>query len=109
MSERSDADVLREAAEVLETAVAAGTELPVEARQRLNAAVVRLFATDAERGQGVPPFSADRSEAPSATEIMIAVTEFLAATEIELFELGMWQTWGGVSAASKGESADGNA
>jgi hypothetical protein len=36
---------------------------------------------------------------------MVAASAFLAACEVELFELGMWQTWGGVSAgAEKGVS-----
>ena len=58
-----------------------------------------------------PPFpSPEAGDSPTATDVMVAASEFLAASEIELFELGMWQTWGGVSAAQapapKGDSND---
>lgn len=109
MSEvRIPSELLREAAELLERAVTdSQQELPAEDLQRLLAAAVRLFVAGIERGGRVAPFpSAGNGEPPTATEVMVATTEFLAALDLELFELGMWQTWGGVRVgdASKGAS-----
>lgn len=30
---------------------------------------------------------------PTATEVAVTVSALLAAARIEVFELGMWQTW----------------
>src|ERR1700704_5378207 len=87
---------LRDAAELLERAVSdPNREIPVEDLQRLLAAAVRCFAAGVERGTGEAPFPGDGTgESPTATEVMVASTEFLAALDIEVFELAMWQTWG---------------
>jgi hypothetical protein len=99
-----ETDVLAQAAEVLERAIAEhDTELPAESLQRLLAAAIRLFVARIERGSGVAPFPRGTSDiAPTATDVMVATTEFLAASEVELFELGMWQTWGGVGIGQAG-------
>ena len=95
-----DTTSLRAAAELLENALAEpGLELPEGDLRRLFAAAVRLFVARLERGgksEGVSPFPPEDEGAPSTTEVMIAASEFLAAAEVELFELGMWQTWGGI-------------
>jgi hypothetical protein len=98
--QRLPSEVMAEASDLLERAIAgSGVELPAGELQRLLAAAVRLFVARIERGSGAPPFPpAGAGQAPTATDVMVAATEFLAATEIELFELGMWQTWGGVHA-----------
>jgi hypothetical protein len=104
------AGVLEEAAELLERAVdQQDPELPAEILQRLLAASVRLFVARLERGTGIAPFPRiGSSRAPTATDVMVAATEFLAACEIELFELGMWQTWGGVGTARAAASEGGS-
>ena len=102
-------DALAEAAELLESAaVDRDLELPSADLQRLLAAAVRHFVAAAERGDAVPPFPPEGEGTPTATEIMVATTSFLAATDVELFELGMWQTWGTVNVAAPAAERDPN-
>ena len=50
----------------------------------------------------------------TATEVMVTVTAMLKAVNLQVFELGMWQTWAGsyalsfVQARPINEGADGN-
>lgn len=94
--------LLLRAATALEHAVASGEEaVTPDALQRILAAGIRLYVARVERGAQDPPFpAAAGAPVPTATEVLVAVTDMLAACEIELFELGMWQTWGGVRVAS---------
>jgi hypothetical protein len=58
------------------------------------AKAVRLYAERAvEVEGGLPAFPAD---APmTATEVMVTVTAMLKAVNLQVFELGMWQTFTG--------------
>jgi len=60
------------------------------------AKAVRLYAERATESEGgLPAFPAD---APmTATEVMVTVTAMLKAVNLQVFELGMWQTWSGKS------------
>jgi hypothetical protein len=60
------------------------------------AKAVRLYAERAtEAENGLPAFPAD---APmTATEVMVTVTAMLKAVNLQVFELGMWQTFTGKS------------
>jgi hypothetical protein len=72
-------------------------EAPPEELQRVLAAAIKAYTARVEAGERLSPLppAGDPLEV-SATEVLVAVTDMLAACEIELFELGMWQTWGGV-------------
>lgn len=61
--------------------------------QELMAAAVRLYAArvDAEGPLPVFPESADIT----ATETLVAATAILKGSNLQLFELGMWQAWSG--------------
>jgi hypothetical protein len=61
--------------------------------QELVLDVVRTYAERAEGGlEGpFPP-----GEIPTPTEVLVLVTDLLEAADIGVFELGMWQTFGGV-------------
>jgi hypothetical protein len=62
--------------------------------QNMLAQAVRLYAERAaELEGGLPAFPADASM--TATEIMVATTAMLKAVNLQVFELGMWQTWSG--------------
>src|ERR1700710_1434473 len=92
---------LAEAVELSERAIDdRDLALPTADLQRLMAAAVRNLVAATERGKAFPPFPPEGEGAPTATEIMVATTAFLAATDVELFELGMWQTWGNVNVAA---------
>jgi hypothetical protein len=62
--------------------------------QALLAAVVRIYAERAEaRDEPLAAFPPDAGV--TATHAMLAVTAILKAANVQLFELGMWQSWSG--------------
>lgn len=60
--------------------------------QQLLGAAVRVYAACRERDAAVGPI--DTSAAPTATEVLMAVSALLDAVDVEPFELGLWTTWG---------------
>ena len=62
--------------------------------QDMLANAVRLYAERAaELTAPCPPF---RPTPPmTATDVMVTVTAMLKAVNLQVFELGMWQAWGG--------------
>lgn len=67
-----------------------GSEVPVETIQRILTLGVKLYAAKVEQEETqYAPFD----QQVSATEVMIAVTSMLKAADVELFELGLWQSW----------------
>jgi hypothetical protein len=72
-------------------------QAPPEELQRALAAAIKAYVARVEAGERLSPVPADGDPmALTATDVLVAVTDMLAACEIEVFELGMWQTWGGV-------------
>jgi hypothetical protein len=64
--------------------------------QTMLAQAVRLYAERAAEAEGaLPAFPPDASM--TATEVMVTVTAMLKAVNLQVFELGMWQTWSGRS------------
>jgi hypothetical protein len=61
--------------------------------QRSLAMLVREYARRADENREMPPFPPEHGV--TATEAMITVSAILAATNLQLFELGMWQSWAG--------------
>ena len=62
--------------------------------QALFAAAVRIYAERAEaRDEPLAAFPANAGV--TATHAMVAATAMLKAVNVQLFELGMWQTWSG--------------
>ena len=64
---------------------------PMQDVQKLLALAVRLYVANYHAGQEIPIFP-ERSGV-SATDVMIACTRMLEAVNVQLFELGMFQTW----------------
>ncbi len=58
--------------------------------QRLLTAAVRLYSTKAEREGGFP---AVQRGSLTATDAMIASSALLASANVQVFELGLWQSW----------------
>jgi hypothetical protein len=61
-----------------------------EELQRLITAVVRLYAAKAEADgafQAAPP------GVLTATEVMVVAAALLKAANVNVFELGLWQSW----------------
>ena len=68
--------------------------LPSDAElARMLARAVRLFAERYTERDGT--LAAFPHDAVTATQAMVAVTAILKAVNIQVFELGMWQTFGG--------------
>jgi hypothetical protein len=62
--------------------------------QAALANAVRAYAERAaERDGGLSAFPAQASV--TATEVMVTVTAMLKAVNLQVFELGMWQSWVG--------------
>jgi hypothetical protein len=74
---------------------AAVTALPNEDLQQLLAVVVREFAQRLEGDAALRAFPTNASTDLSATEVLMTVSAMLRSSNIELFELGMWQAWSG--------------
>jgi hypothetical protein len=72
--------------------------------QELLASAIRLYVGCLELDPSLPAFPGG-SEAPSATDALMAVTAILNAVQIEPFELGLWATWGFTGADERGEEA----
>ena len=73
--------------------ISGGPPLTTNEIQDLMAAAVRLYAArvDAEGPLPVFPEGADIT----ATETLVAATAILKGSNLQLFELGMWQAWSG--------------
>ncbi|HZT24347.1 MAG TPA: hypothetical protein VFA57_01475 [Pseudolabrys sp.] len=62
--------------------------------QAMLATAVRLYAERAAENDR--PLAAFAPDAPvSATEVMVACTAMLKAVNLQVFELGLWQSWSG--------------
>lgn len=62
--------------------------------QDLLAAAIKSYAARAEASdEPLPAFSAQSGV--TATEAMLAVSAIMKAVNVQVFELGMWQSWSG--------------
>jgi hypothetical protein len=57
------------------------------------AGLIRVFGVRAEENPNLLPFPEGHDV--TATEAMISVSAILRALNLQLFELGMWQSWTG--------------
>ncbi|MFN4281060.1 MAG: hypothetical protein ACK4NA_00325 [Alphaproteobacteria bacterium] len=65
-----------------------------DALQTLLAALVTLYAAKIEAGHKFPPIKPN-IQACSATDIMILTSQLLKVGNLQVFELGMWQSYTG--------------
>ncbi len=70
-----------------------GEPIPEEVIQAGMTALVRLYAVKFQLGERLSPFP-DNNTVP-ATAAMIMCTAMMRAVNVEVFELGMWQSWSG--------------
>jgi hypothetical protein len=63
-----------------------------EALQKLIAAVCRLYTARRQAGEEFAPVP---KNSITATDVMITASGLLRATDLAVFELGMWQNWTG--------------
>ena len=94
----TESDLSSEATQLagaLERALAAGQNdaLSDDALQALMAALCRTYGAQIEAGREVLPLK-DRTSVTS-TDIMTTASGLLRASNLAVFELGMWQSWTG--------------
>ena len=83
------------AAASMETALAAGglESLSNDSLQKLLAAAVKIYAAKREAGESFLPLTAAGRVTP--TDIMVTSSQMLRSGNLQVFELGMWQSWTG--------------
>ncbi len=86
------AEALRVAA-MIESALAEGDLecLQPHAQQALIGALCKLYAANAEAGNRYPVVGG--RTAVTATDAMVMCGALLKAVDLQVFELGMWQSW----------------
>jgi len=91
--EGASADAKRLAA-VLEAGIVDGKLdlVSAEALQKLIAAACRVYTARVEAGEAIMPVP---KHSISATDVMVTASGLLKATDLAVFELGMWQSWTG--------------
>jgi hypothetical protein len=79
----------------LEVAVATGCAgaLPDEPMRQLMTALIKVHAVKFDEGQR--PALIDMHGGVSATAVLVATSALMKAANLEIFELGMWQSWSG--------------
>jgi len=83
-------------AQQLQREIAAGNDqiLTFEALEELLTALCTIYSGDVEqRGQLTP---IRLGESANATSVLMTTTALLRGARLELFELGMWQSWSGM-------------
>ena len=70
-----------------------GQPITNEVVQQGMTALVRLYAVKFQLGERWAPFP--ENDPLPATAVMIMCTTMMKAVNVEVFELGMWQSWSG--------------
>jgi hypothetical protein len=87
------ADAMRVAAE-MERGIVDGKldVVSTQALQSMMAIACRVYAARTEAGEQFLPLA---KNSISATDVMVTASGLLKATDLAVFELGMWQSWTG--------------
>jgi hypothetical protein len=67
--------------------------LPPDALQALFASLCKLYSANVE--QGAPYLPVGPRSGVTPTDVMVVASKLLRATNLQVFELGMWQSWTG--------------
>lgn len=68
--------------------------LPPALLQRLMAATIRAYSAKVQGGEPFLPFD-ERTGRVAPTDVMITASGLLKAADLQVFELGMWQSYTG--------------
>jgi hypothetical protein len=90
------ADKVSAAVAALTGAISAGQldQLPPALVQRLVAAAIRAYSAKVQAGEQFLPFDFHTGRV-SPTDVMITASGLLKAGDLQVFELGMWQSYTG--------------
>jgi hypothetical protein len=88
-------DVAERLAALLEAAVSAGQAgaVPDDAMRSLMTALIKVYAAKFDEGQR--PALLPEDSGVSATAVLVTASALMKASNLEIFELGMWQSWSG--------------
>ena len=88
-------DVASRLAASLDDAVYGGQacSVPDEAMRNLMAALVKVYAAKFDEGHRPALLAVDAGV--SATAVLVTTSALMKASNLEIFELGMWQSWSG--------------
>jgi len=88
-------DAAEQLAASLNAVVAAGRAgaFPDQTMQHLMEALVKIYAVKFDEGQRPALLGADSGI--SATAVLVTTSALMKASNLEIFELGMWQSWSG--------------
>jgi hypothetical protein len=86
-------DALRLAAAIEESLVSGEPAVSEAAQQKLLAALCKSYAQRVQAGGSSQAFGG--KAVVSATDVMITASGLLRAADLQVFELGMWQSWTG--------------
>ena len=84
---------LRLAAEIEQSLVSGQPAVSRQAQQTLLAALCKSYSQQIQAGDPSPAVTANSGV--SATDVMITASGLLKAANLQVFELGMWQSWTG--------------
>ena len=84
---------LRLAAEIEQSVMSGQPAVSHEAQQKLLAALCRSYSQQIQAGDQSPAITA--AGGVNATDVMITASGLLKAADLQVFELGMWQSWTG--------------
>jgi uncharacterized protein (DUF2252 family) len=68
-------------------------DLPDAAIQELMSALVATYGSRFDAGHRAPPI--EENPTMGATAVLVTASALLKAANLEIFELGMWQSWSG--------------
>jgi hypothetical protein len=88
-------DAAEQLAGSLQGWIAAGQAgaFPDQTMRHLMAVLVKLYAAKFDEGQR--PDLLDADDDVSATAVLVTTSALMKASNLEIFELGMWQSWSG--------------
>lgn len=69
-------------------------QLPPDLVQKLMAAAIRAYSAKVQAGESFLPFH-PHSGRVSPTDVMLTASAMLKAADLQVFELGMWQSYTG--------------
>jgi hypothetical protein len=84
---------LQIAAEIERGILSGSPTVSMPAQQKLLAALCKSYSQQVQAGEQSPAVSA--TSGVSATDVMITASGLLKAADLQVFELGMWQSWTG--------------
>jgi hypothetical protein len=89
----ASSQALRLAAQIEQSIVSGQPALSRQAQQKLLAALCKSYSQQVQAGEQAPAVTA--TSGVSATDVMITASGLLKAADLQVFELGMWQSWTG--------------